>query len=94
MKKEIPDIVNKLHTTQEWEEVNGRFTFTHIYYTSSGLVRKVCGYVPVTRRIFSNGTLQNRTSVRHVRWDGYGRCYSINNNNRLRRYDLHFPSDM
>lgn len=62
----------------------------HVYYTSDMLVRKVTGYIIICRKSLNNGISKNTPRRKRVRWDGYGRCYNINNNTRLRDHDIHF----
>ena len=66
----------KLHKMEEWESV------FH--------VRKVTGYIIICRKSLNNGISKNTPRRKRVRWDGYGRCYNINNNTRLRDHDIHF----
>lgn len=80
----------KLHTVKAWEKIFPTIQINHVYYTSDMLVRKVTGYIRVNRRTLMNGVVTNINRRKFVRWDGYGRCYNINNNNRLRDYDIHF----
>lgn len=54
------------------------------------LVRKVTGYIIISRKSLSNGIIKNAERRKRVRWDGFGRCYNINNNTRLRDHDIHF----
>lgn len=80
----------KLHNIATWEKIFPTKQIEHVYYTTDMLVRKVTGYITVTRRTLMNGLVTNVTRRKRVRWDGCGRCYNINNNNRLRDYDIHF----
>lgn len=80
----------KLHNIATWEKIFPTKQIEHVYYTTDMLVRKVTGYITVTRRTLMNGMVTNVTRRKRVRWDGCGRCYNINNNNRLRDYDIHF----
>lgn len=82
----------KLHTIKAWEAILSTGQIEQIYYTSDKLVRKVIGFVNVTKRTLMNGIRTNVSRRKRVRWDGFGRCYNINNNNRLRDYDIHFPT--
>lgn len=79
-----------LRTIKAWEAIFPTKQIEHVYYTSDMLVHKVTGYITVTRRTLMNGMVSNIRMRKRVRWDGYGRCYNINNNNRLRDYDIHF----
>lgn len=77
----------------EWEVCNPGYTFEHVFYTErSREVRKITGTVPVLKRELINGVKRNVSAHRRVRWDGFGRCYSINSNSRLRQYDITFPN--
>lgn len=80
----------KLHKMEEWESVLHTKQIEHVYYTSDMLVRKVTGYIIVSRKLLSNGAIKNIVRRKRVRWDGFGRCYNINNNTRLRDHDIHF----
>lgn len=80
----------KLRTMQAWERIFPTKQIEHVYYTSDMLVRKVTGYIIVTRRTLMNGIVTNTARRKRVRWDGFGRCYNINNNTRLRDHDIRF----
>lgn len=81
--------MNKLHKMHEWENCNPGYTFEHVFYTDkSQEIRKIIGAVPVLKRVLVNRVRQNVTWHRRVRWDGFGRCYAINSNSRLRQYDI------
>lgn len=80
----------KLRTMQAWERIFPTKQIEHVYYTSDMLVRKVTGYIIVTKRTLVNGIVTNTARHKRVRWDGFGRCYNINNNTRLRDHDIRF----
>lgn len=80
----------KLHKMEEWESVFHTKQIEHVYYTSDMLVRKVTGYIIICRKSLNNGISKNTPRRKRVRWDGFGRCYNINNNTRLRDHDIHF----
>lgn len=80
----------KLHKMEEWESVLHTKQIEHVYYTSDMLVRKVTGCIIVSRKSLSNGAIKNIVRRKRVRWDGFGQCYNINNNTRLRDHDIHF----
>lgn len=80
----------KLRTMQAWERIFPTKQIEHVYYTSDMLVRKVTGYIIVTKRTLVNGIVTNTARRKRVRWDGFGRYYNINNNTRLRDHDIRF----
>lgn len=80
----------KLRTMQAWERIFPTKQIEHVYYTSDMLVRKVTGYIIITKRTLVNGIVTNTARQKRVRWDGFGRCYNINNNTRLRDHDIRF----
>lgn len=49
----------KLHNIATWEKFFPTKQIEHVYYTSDMLVRKVTGYITVTRRTLMNGMVTN-----------------------------------
>lgn len=60
----------KLRTMQAWERIFPTKQIEHVYYTSDMLVRKVTGYIIVTKRTLVNGIVTNTARQKRVRWDG------------------------
>lgn len=48
----------KLHRMEEWESVFHTKQIEHVYYTSDMLVRKVTGYIIISRKSLSNGIIK------------------------------------
>ena len=51
----------KLHNIATWEKIFPTKQIEHVYYTTDMLVRKVTGYITVTRRTLMNGMVTNIT---------------------------------
>ncbi len=76
------------YTTQEWEAAKtSRTTFEKIYYSRTGEVRKVEGFVTTLKLCRENGAKEYKTFVNKATWDSQGRC-TRGKGTRMRRWDI------
>lgn len=77
-----------MYTINDFEKANPGYRFKHFHMDDNRQVLKVIGHVRVNKKTFVCGKPVYVESNRKVRWDKQGHCYSVNNNNRLRDYDI------
>ena len=81
-----------LRKTLDWEKVRPEWAiYEHFFYNDAGQVRKVEGLVENNRLMKDDrGIVQEVKGYIEVLWDGYGCCWSLQCNYRLRKYDIRF----
>ena len=81
-----------LRKTLDWEKARPEWAiYEHFYYNDAGQVRKVEGLVENNHLMKDDrGVVQEVKGFSEVRWDGFGYCWSVSGNYRIRKYDIRF----
>jgi len=64
------------------------YTLEAVFYGKNRMVNKIQGSATVVRRTIVNGEPHYSKTLRLLRWDNEGHCFSFYSNTRLRHYDL------
>lgn len=79
----------KLHTIKDWERAQPEgTTYSRVFFTQSGEVRKVKGTITILKKRIMNGESVRVPGYRKVYWDGFGRCYVGTHSIRKRDHDI------